>query len=111
VTAYEVTREEQAGWQRRAAAELGRVLAAHRDLPVVAWTVGPAGARLSGRVGGVAPARVRAVFDAWRVALVLGEHRPGTSAGVTYLTASAERNRVRVTLSATVCDDDGEDGR
>jgi hypothetical protein len=44
------------------------------------------------------------------VALVLGEHRPGTSAGVTYLTASAERNRVQVTLSATVCDDEDEGG-
>jgi hypothetical protein len=111
VTAYEITHADQAGWQARAAAELARILAEHRGLPVIAWTVGPAGATLTGRVGAVAPAtRVRAAFDAWRVALGLGEHRPSMSAGVTYLHATADRNRVRVTLAATVCDDDGEGG-
>jgi hypothetical protein len=111
VTGYEISHEDQAGWQRRAAAELGRILAEQRGLPVIAWTVGPAGATLSGRVGGLAPAaRVRAVFDAWRAALGLDEHRPGTSAGVTYLHAAADRNRVRVTLAAAVCDDENEGG-
>jgi hypothetical protein len=111
VTAYEITHADQAGWQRRAAAELGRILAEHRGLPVIAWTVGPAGATLSGRVGAVAPAPlVRAVFDTWRVALGLGEHRPSTSAGVTYLHAAADRNRVRVVLAAAVCDDEDEGG-
>jgi hypothetical protein len=112
VTAYEITHAEQAGWQRRAAAELGRILAEHPGLPALAWTVGPAGATLSGRVGGLAPAaRVRAVFDAWRAALALDEPQPGTIAGVTYLHAGTGRNRVRVTLSATVCDDNEGDVR
>jgi hypothetical protein len=110
VTAYEITHADQAGWQRRAAAELARILATHRDLPAIAWTVGPAGATLSGRVGGLAPAaRVRAVFDAWRQALALDEHRPSTNMGVTYLHAAADRNRVRVVLAATACDDDEGD--
>ncbi|KDA41263.1 MULTISPECIES: hypothetical protein [unclassified Frankia] len=112
MTAYEIIHAEQAGWQRRAAAELGRILAEHPGLPALAWTVGPAGATLSGRVGGLVPAaRVRADFDAWRAALALGEHQPGTGAGVTHLHAAAYRNRVRVTLSATVCDDDEGDVR
>ncbi len=42
--------------ERRAAAELVAILTAHPDLPVIAWTVGPAGATLTGQVNGLAPA-------------------------------------------------------
>jgi hypothetical protein len=106
VTAYEITHADQAGWQRRAAAELARILAAHRGLPVVAWTVGPAGASLSGRVSGVAPAgQVRAAFEVWRAALELDAHPEAATGGVIYLHAAGYRNRVHVGLAATVFDD------
>ena len=63
---------ERAAWQRRAAAELAAILDAHDDLPLITWTVGPAGSVLVGRVSGLGPAaRVREVFTAWRKGLVL----------------------------------------
>ncbi len=61
-----ISHGERALWQRRAAAELAAILDAHRDLPVIAWTVGPAGSVLIGQVSGLAPAvRVREAFGAW----------------------------------------------
>jgi len=66
VTLFEITHGERAGWQRWAAAELASILQAHQDLPVIAWTVGPAGSVLIGQVNGLAPAaQVREVFTAW----------------------------------------------
>jgi hypothetical protein len=106
VTAYEMTHEDQAGWQRRAAAELGRILAAHRGLPMIAWTVGPAGASLTGQVSRLAPAgRVRASFELWRAALALDTHPEAAAGGVVYLRAAGYRNRVHVGLAAAVFDD------
>lgn len=99
-------RGEQARWQRLAAAELGRILDAHPELPPVAWTVGPAGCVLAGRVNGLAPAgRVRAVFGAWRAALALEQDReqPG-GAGMVFLHAAARRGGVKVRITATVFD-------
>jgi hypothetical protein len=110
VTAYDITHADLAGWQRRAAAELGRLLAVNRDLPVIAWTVGSAGAVLVGQVGGPAPAaQVRAAFDAWRVALGLGDGESTPWAGAVVLRAAAYRNRVQVTVTATVVDGDEEE--
>ena len=87
------TPSDRAGWQRHAAAELAAVLDAHRDLPLIAWTVVPAGATLTGRVTGLAPSKARQVFDLWRVALTLTEHSEVTSGGgTTYLRAGAHRN-------------------
>jgi hypothetical protein len=110
VTLFAITQRERAGWQRRAAVELVRILGDHRDLPVIAWTVGSAGATLVGHVNGLQPGvQVRAIFDIWRGALALTEHSEFTSAGaVTYLRAVAHRNRVQVGISATVLDDEGE---
>lgn len=100
---------EQWLWQRRAAAELAAILAAHPELPAIAWTVGPAGCTLAGRVAPWAPAtRVRAVFAGWATALGLHETLgPGAAAagGVSYLRAGAQRNRVRLALTATVDDE------
>jgi hypothetical protein len=85
------------------------ILDTHRDLPVIAWTVVPAGSTLSGHVNGLAPAgQVRAVFGGWRAALGLddavGEHVTG--AGTVHLHAMADRHRVRVRLTATIFDDE-----
>jgi hypothetical protein len=61
-----ITQADRAGWQRRAAAELARILESHPDLPCITWTVGPAGSVVVGRVSGLAPAcQVRQVFRAW----------------------------------------------
>ena len=95
---------EQARWQRRAAAELGRILDAHGQLPPIAWTVGPAGCVLAGRVNGLAPAgQVRAAFGAWQGALALEHDReqPGR-AGMVFLHAAARRGGVTVRITATV---------
>ena len=47
---------ERAAWQR-AAAELAAILDAHDDLPLITWTVGPAGSVLARRVSGLFPQR------------------------------------------------------
>jgi hypothetical protein len=108
VTLFDITPGERAGWQRRAARELTAILDAHRDLPVIAWTVAPAGATLVGHVNGLDSAgKVREVFDIWRVALALPEHTETTSGlGAVYLRAVVERNQVRVGVTATVWDED-----
>jgi hypothetical protein len=107
---FPITSTERAGWQRRAAAELVVILDAHRDLPVIAWTVASAGSTLTGRVEAAGSAeRVRAVFHDWRSALVLAEHSETIVwSGTCYLRAVAWRDRVRVALTATVYDDAGE---
>jgi len=110
VTGSWITQGERGLWQRRAVRELVAILDTHRDLPVIAWTVGPAGSTLAGHVDGLAPAgQVRAVFGSWRAALglddaVVGEHVTG--AGTVYLHAMADRHRVCVRLTATVFDDE-----
>jgi len=101
---------ERALWQRRAAAELAAILDAHRDLPVITWTVGPAGPVLVGQVNGLAPAvQVREVFGAWRQALALEEERGHQMGGGTsWLHAAARRRQVKVRLTATVFGDEDE---
>ena len=91
-----ITREERALWQRRAAAELGRILAAHPDLPCISWTVGPAGSVVAGQVSGLAPAGgVRRIFTTWRSALELEEYREQRmSSGTVWLHAAVRRCEV-----------------
>jgi hypothetical protein len=100
----------RAAWQRRAAAELAAILDAHDGLPLISWTVGPAGSVLVGRVSGLAPAaQVREVFTAWQKGLALGEAREDQmSGGTAWLHSTARRHEVTVRLTATVFDD--EDG-
>ena len=100
---FEISHAERAGWQRHVVAELARILDTHRDLPVIAWSVGAAGASLVGQVNAVAATvAVSQVFDAWRVALALGEPGRSCGAGRVHLFASTDRNRVRVALVATL---------
>jgi len=110
VTGGWITQADRARWQRQAAAELAVILDDCRDLPLIAWTVGPAGSVLAGQVNGLAPAaRVQEVFDAWRLALALEEHRVDElGAGTRWLHAAARRRQVKVRLTATVFD--GEEG-
>ena len=105
-----ITRAERSRWQRRAAAELIGILEAHKDLPVIAWIVGPAGSILVGQINGLAPAdQVWDAFDAWRTALKLGEHsQTVTGGGTIYLRAVAYRNQVHVAVTATVFGDEDE---
>jgi hypothetical protein len=110
VTASWNAQVEQWLWQRRAAGELTAILAAHRDLPAIAWTVAPAGCTLAGHINGLASAgQVRATFTGWRAALGLGERigqRDGERGGTAYLHAMADRHQVRIRLTATVFDDE-----
>jgi hypothetical protein len=111
VTGGWITQDDRARWQRQAAAELASILKDCASLPCIAWTVGPAGPVLAGRVNGLAPAaQVRETFSAWQAMLALGEHRERRLGGATWLHAAARRHQVKVRLTATVFDG-GEDGR
>jgi hypothetical protein len=108
-----ITHGERAAWQRRAALTLVEILDVHKDLPVIVWAVANAGSTLVGRISTLAPVvEATTVFDAWRQALALGERieTPG-GAGRVFLRASGARGAVRVAITATVVDHDGEGWR
>jgi hypothetical protein len=99
-----ITNADRAQWQRQAAAGLCRIPGDCAGLPPIAWTVGPGGCLLAGRINGLAPsARVRAAFTAWRAARALEERRerPG-GGGTVHLHAAARRGGVKVRVTATV---------
>ncbi len=50
MTGGRITQADRSRWQQRAAAELSAILAAHPELPVIAWTVTASGGALSGQV-------------------------------------------------------------
>jgi hypothetical protein len=108
---FEITHRERVGWQRRAATHLTEILAAHRDLPLLAWTVSNAGATLVGHVNSLGPAEeVRAVFDVWCDVLAADRRAERLSlGGSVYLWATAETGRVKVNLTATVFPGEGEE--
>jgi hypothetical protein len=107
-----ISQGDRARWQRRTAAELAAILDACPDLPAIAWTVAPTGSVLTGQVSGLAPAaQVRGVFGAWRLALELEDYRERQMSGATtWLLAAARRGEVKVRLTATVFEDEGEAG-
>lgn len=107
-----ITNGERTAWQRRAATRLVEILDANRDLPVIAWTVANAGSALVERINTPAPtAAVKTTFDAWRLALALGERTETPGSSGTFLRASAVRGAVGVAITATVVEDDGEGWR
>ena len=72
VTGGWITQAGRARWQQRAASELAAILAAHPDLPVIAWTVTASGGALSGQVLAPAEGR-RGLFGQWQRALGLDD--------------------------------------
>ena len=111
VTGGWITQADRSRWQQRAAAELAAILAAHPDIPVLAWTVTASGGALSGQV--LAPAEDRrGLFGQWQRALGLQEATETPSAGGTavYLHARGVRGGVTISITATVFDD-GEDSQ
>ena len=68
-----ITQADRSRWQQRAAAELGAILAAHPDLPVLAWTVTASSGALSGQVLAPAAGTRRELFAQWQRALGLDE--------------------------------------
>ena len=104
-----ITQGDRSRWQQRAAAELAAILAAHPDIPVLAWTVTASGGTLSGQV--LAPAAVRrGLFGQWRLALGLDKVTETPAAGGTpvYLHARGVRGGVTVSVAATIFDDGKE---
>jgi hypothetical protein len=99
---------EQWVWQRRAVDRLATILKDSPDLPVITWTVCAGGGGLTGQVVSFeAPVRVRAVFEGWRTGLGLSEGAESVfGGGVCHLRAMSRRERVPVTLTAVVSDDD-----
>jgi hypothetical protein len=104
VTLFEITPAERAGWQQRAARELVAILDAHPDLPVIAWTVASAGSILVGHVSGTVSAdQLRRTFDTWRQRLLLTPpEEVRFRDGSLVVKATSHRNRVRVTVTATL---------
>jgi hypothetical protein len=105
VTGGWITQADRSRWQRRAAAELAAILAAHPDLPLLAWTVTASAGGLSGQVLAPAAGR-RGLFGKWLQALGLDEASEVPSAGGTavYLHARGVRGGVTVSITATVFD-------
>ena len=110
MTGLRITQAERNLWQRRAAVELVRILQEHRDLPVIAWTVGTAGSVLVGHVNGLRPAAMaRASFDAWTVALAVTQRREYSDLALTCLTAKVRRDNVDIVIRVDLLlDEDGE---
>jgi hypothetical protein len=111
VTGGWIIQADRARWQRDAVRELAVILAAHPDLPVIAWTVTASGGALSGQVLAPAEGR-RGLFAEWRPALGLDEAAETPSAGgaAVYLHARGVRGGVAVSVTATVFDRE-EEGR
>jgi hypothetical protein len=111
VTGGWISQADRSRWQQQAAAELAAILAAHPDIPVIAWTVTASGGALSGQVLAPAAGR-RGLFGQWRQALELGEatETPSRNGTPVYLHARGVRSGVAVSITATVFDG-GEDGR
>jgi len=109
VTGGWITQADRSRWQQRAATELAAILAAHPDVPVLAWTVTASGGALSGQVLAPATSR-RGLFGQWQRALGLEEVIEIPSGGGTpvYLRARGVRGGVTVSVTATVFGD--EDG-
>jgi hypothetical protein len=112
VTGGWITQADRSRWQQRAAAELGAILAAHPDLPVLAWTVAASGGALSGQVLAPAAGSRRELFAQWQRALGLDEAAeiPAGTGTPDYLHARGVRSGVTVGVAATVFADE-EDGR
>ena len=111
VTGGWITQADRSRWQQRAASELAVILAAHPDLPVLAWTVTASGGALSGQV--LAPGKGRRVlFAQWQRALGLDEaaETPSRTGTPVYLHARGVRDGVMISVAAIVFDDE-EDGR
>lgn len=111
VTGGWITQADRSRWQQRAATELAAILAAHPDIPVLAWTVTASGGALSGRVLAPSAAR-RGLFAQWTQALGLDEATeiPSSSGTPVYLHARGVRGGVAVSIAATVFDG-GQDSR
>ena len=107
-----ITQADRSRWQQRAAAELSAILAAHPDLPLLAWTVAASAGGLSGQIL-VPDADRRGLFGLWRQALGLEEATevPSGTGMPVYLHARGVRSGVTVSIAAAVFDDEEEDGR
>ncbi len=104
-----ITQAGRSRWQQRAAAELAAILAAHPDLPLLAWTVTASAGGLSGQVLAPAAGR-RGLFGVWLQALGLDEAAAVPPAGGTavYLHARGVRGGVMVSITATIFDGEGD---
>ena len=96
-----ISQADRSRWQQRAVAELAIVLAAHPDLPVLAWTVTSSGGALSGQVFAPAAGR-RGLFGQWQHALGLDEVTETPSATGTPVYLHARGNRGGVTVQRHV---------
>lgn len=106
-----VAQPDRAGWQLRAAVELARILESNPGLPRIAWTVGPSGSVVVGRVSGLAPASlVRGAFLAWRQALGLADCGEQRARGSVILRAADRSGEVTIRLAAIVIAGDEDTG-
>jgi hypothetical protein len=101
------TQTGRAAWQLRAALTLTTILREHPHLPVIAWTITPAGAALTARVTTPGdPHDSEQVFTAWASALDLTEHRTCHPDDIiTRLWAHGYLDHTRINLSAITSSD------
>jgi hypothetical protein len=106
--AITITHAEQAARQRRAANLLGRLLTTFPNLPVIAWTVGPAGSALVGRcLGPGDSATYRIDFATWCAVLGAQPRPDHTIGGVTRLQAFIDDlDGVHIHMVADIFDGD-----
>jgi hypothetical protein len=103
VTGGWVTHADRSRRQLQAARELAVILGVVGDLPLLVWTVVPAGPLLAANLTGPAPAgQMRDTLAAWRVALGLEDYREWPGGGTTRMHAAERRGEVRVRISASV---------
>lgn|SRR5690625_932245 len=104
-----VSHTQRTRWQRSVIRELTTILHTYADLPVIAWTISPAGSVLIGQIDQYTArdADVAEVFHAWRQALMLTTGERVNIGGVTHLAADAARGRIRVKLRGVIADADG----
>lgn len=103
-----VTRAGRSRWQLQAARELAVILGDFGDLPLLVWTVVPAGPVLAAELAGPAPAgQVRGTLTAWREALGLEDYREWPGGGATRMQDAGRRGEARVRISASVFEEAG----
>jgi hypothetical protein len=100
-----ITQADRARWQHQAALALAAILGNCGGLPLITWTIAPAGLVLSARVPGPAPAGQVRALKAWREALVL-DYREWPGGGTTRLSAAGTRGQVRIRISASVLEEE-----
>jgi hypothetical protein len=105
-----ITQGQRAAWQRHAVATLANILERNTELPLISWTVCSAGCAVAGRVNpGGGERLARATFESWRQAIGLNEPTEVAGNGAGLRRATGHNGIVKVTITAAIAADAGEE--